>query len=103
MSLYDRENLDQTDSKIVAEVETAIENILDNDAIRDYLESQEFIGPYQGKLFKEWVEPYMKFLRSRGAQYICHWIIDVIDQYPPEDEIQIKPDKSKMIGSGIGA
>ena len=83
-SIYNVDSLTNDDKQTIMAMEEAMDEILDNEAIDSYLSECYYIGGVQGKLFKEWAIPFMKFLRARAGKHVCEWMMDKLDNYPEE-------------------
>ncbi len=87
---YIPENLNETDAKIVQGMEELCNEVLCRESIDDFLQENEHIGKEQGKLMKEWILPYLEYLREACTRFVVNKMVDCIDGYSEEEFQQIK-------------
>ena len=87
---YTQDNLKNDDRKVLAVLDSIREEVFRKDSIDEYLREHEYIGKEQGKLLKEYILPYLSFLKESFERKSFDWMMDTIDSYTEDDIRDIK-------------
>lgn len=96
---YGKEYLRDEDRAIVDEIDVLREDVLNDDAIDEFVESKVNGGAITKGLVKEQLALFSEFLKERIDFHICDFIIGRIDDYPSEefDLLKRKADEVKRL------
>lgn len=81
--LYNEDNLKVEDKKRVDELRTALNEILNNGVVGEYLNDKS-IGKLERELLKEKLKPFLEFINNKAEFFISDMIISIVENYENE-------------------